>query len=448
MTKITSVSKRVLSLLMALLMLCSGMVAANAAEGDITVPEIKWTLDAAKKTITVEKMANVDVESVGYPVTITINPAADEATTTVEGKDAILYYNLAAGTTYTLTAQITVAGQAYQSTASVPLKNAQSTPSTPKLEEHTSSKIVVAAVSGCEYRLETASGKVATSVDGSVTYDWGSTRTFSNLAAETTYVVLVRVKETDKAYASDAAKVTVKTLKTNTEVADAPVLADKTMNTIKVNEVEDVEFSIDAGKTWQASGEFKNLKKATEYTIIARNVYDAATEDKSPVSAALKVKTNSRESYVADINSCKFTADDGDHYADESLSFSVTGAAPANVYDLQYGDTKLTPANFSIDGGENLLKFTGKDGSALTASFVPGEENAEKKMTITVYFAKEKYNGSSWETVETVAKDYTVEIGVVNDIGNKILTFFQAIINFFLNTLPGFINGLITGEHI
>lgn len=424
---IKSISKRMLSLLMAMLMLCSGMAVAFATETN-QVPAPVCSYDDVNRTITVAKPAAVTVDGVDYPVNVSIAPEAAAPQTLEDG--SLFFYGLEAGKTYTITASVELEGYA-AGTATHTFKTKPADPAAPVPTKVTATTITIKSVSGCEYMLATASGAEVA--------EWGSKTTFEGLDADTAYVVYIRVKETEKAYASDAASIGVKTLLAPKAKAATPVLVDKTNTTITVAEDDGVEYSIDGGKKWQTSGKFTGLTKDTAYTVIARYAFDASVQDASPVSDALQVKTNSRAGYAADIKNTTFKVD-GNNYADESLTIVVTGDAPANIYEIQYGDTKLVPEKFSVNGGEKYGITNGK------FSFVPGTENANSEVEVTVYFVEYKYDGSKWVPVETIEKDYDVKVGPVNDFFNKLKEGFAAVLNALLNTIPALINDFLNSD--
>ena len=432
---IKTISKRMLSLLMAMLMLCSGMAVAFAAETN-QVPAPVITPDNENRTITVAKPAAITVEGVDYPVSISIAPEAAAPQTLEDG--SLFFYGLSAGTKYTITASVTLEGYT-AGTATHTFKTKPATPASPVATKVTATSITINSVSGCEYMLATKAGEVK--------FAWGSVTVFDKLTANTEYVVSIRVKETEKAYASDVASIGVTTLLEPGKKADAPVLADKTETSITVKEVEGVEFSINNGATWQTSGKFTGLKKDTAYTIVARYTYNKDTQEASPVSEALQVKTSARAGYTADLKNTSFKVD-GKNYANESMTLVVTADVPANMIELQYGDTKIVPEKFSYDNGANKYGPSSSDGKTYKFSFVPGVENANSKMEVVVYFTEYKYNGSEWVESRPLTKVYDVEIGANNDFFNKLKEGFETFLNLLLNTIPGYINDFFNSDAI
>ena len=429
MTKITTVSKKMLSLIMALLMIGSAVAfSASAADEDTPAKPI-CTLNAENKSIMVQKPAE--------GVSITIKPTADSITDEKTGN--ILFYGLKDGTEYVITAAIVVDGEVLTSTATVKLLKTQAVPSAPVCEKRTATSLKISKVAGCEYKITDAEGNP---VNGS---DWGDTVLFENLTAETFYVIYARKAEVkNEYYASEAVSLSVKTLKAGEAVAVAkPVLLDKTNTTITVKAEAGVQYSIDGGKTWQSSGDFKNLKASTSYTIVARKVFDASVQEANPMSEGLTVITNSRASYEASLTRCTFKAQDGKRYANENVKITVTGDAPADLNTVQYGDTMYAPASFEAAGTKADFVGTTKVG---TGTFLPGEANADKTVVVTVTYNKLKYVGDGWAQVGTVTEKYTVKIGPVNNTMTKIKEGLETVLNFLLNTVPKFISDALKSD--
>ena len=429
MTKITTVSKKMLSLIMALLMIGSAVAFSASAADEDTPAKPVYTLDAENRTITVKNPED--------GAEITIEPADKAQKALAENGVDILFFNLVYGTEYVITATL----NEKTSTATVKLLKTQAVPSAPVCEKRTATSLKISKVAGCEYKITDAEGNP---VNGS---DWGDTVLFENLTAETFYVIYARKAAVkDEYYASEAVSLSVKTLKAGNAVAVAkPVLVDKTNTTITVKAEAEagVQYSIDGGKTWQSSGDFKNLKASTSYTIVAREVFDASVQEANPMSEGLTVITNSRASYEASLTRCTFKAQDGKRYANENVKITVTGDAPADLNTVQYGDTMYAPASFEAAGTKADFAGTTKVG---TGTFLPGEANADKTVAVTVTYNKLKYVGDGWAQVGTVTEKYTVKIGPVNNTMTKIKEGLETVLNFLLNTVPKFISDALKSD--
>ncbi len=442
-------TKRLFSLLLAMLMLCSGMtILANAEDAAplYTLNSDNCYIDVEKLEIVV-KNATIEVEGVSYEVAFTATQS-DDTTKTLRGlkdteNNTTIFTDPVTGKTYNVVGKITVGetAEVVTNTFAVEVLKSQAAPSTPVPKKITASSIEIGSVVGCEYRINGG--------------EWVKTGTFSGLEAETSYTIEMRFAKTATHYASPVSSVTVTTLKaTEGKLPALPALADKTNNSITVVEVDGVEFSIDNGKTWQENGKFTGLKAAATYSIIARYAHDATIEEANPATAPATFITNERESYPADLKNCTFKASEGDNYANESIDITVTADSASKKYNAQYGDTKYIPAYYTIGTSTEQNKFTASsDGKTFKASFIPGEANANKKLAVNVYYEKQKCYGENdngeadWRTVgELEVKTYYVQVGEVHNFFTDVKNFFLGIFDFLFNTLPAAINNFLTGD--
>ena len=435
MTKTISVTKRMLAMLLAVLMMFSGM-AVSASAGAATpsdpapvptsVPAPTLTKSDADKTITV-KLPEVE----GYDVKILVEPSASYVDL---NNGSWLYVNLTPGQKYTFKAYIIKPNNEplYSPEKAETIKDKHTTPSAPVATKVTSTTITAAKVTDCQYKLVRVS-------DQKVIYNWGDTVVFEKLAANTAYLLSIRKKATSTKYASDPVSITVKTLKAgDAKAVGKPVLVDKTNTTIIVkcaegDEDKNIEFSIDKGKTWQHSGEFKNLKPNTIYGVIARRTYDSALQDPNPSSAILEIRTNSKERFSASLTKCKFTLAEGRVYANEFIEVTVTGDGPADLYLAEYGDTRYIPYSVKIDDNEFELE-NGK------GEIVPGSNNANKEIQATVVYTVERYvGGGEWREMGTIESKQTIEVGPNKNIFTVIGEFFVSVFNVLFDTIPDLI---------
>ncbi len=436
------ITKRILSFLMAVIMLFTGMaVTAFASTPLYTLNESNCYVDLATIEIFV-KAATVEYEGEEYDVDFSAHLKNDPTKTLrvlKDGEGNTILDDPTTGKTYTVTGTITVGEDTIKATNDfdVEVLKAQNTPAAPVPKKVTSTVIEIANVSGCEYKLN----------DGA----WASKTTFTDLTPDTYYTIYIRAKKTATHYASDAASVIVKTLKeAGTAVPSQPVFVDKTNTSITVQEVAGVEFSINNGASWQSSGVFTGLKADTTYAIIARYTFDKSVQEPNPACAPKEIRTNTRASYPADIKNCTFKADEGKNYANQSIAIAVTADTPAKYHDTEYGDTKYIPAYYTVGSSSNELEFSSSDGKVFKSDFVPGEANANKKLAVNVFFRKMKCVGedengdAKWIVVgEIESKTYYVQVGEVYGPFTEIRDFFVQIFNVLFNTIPAKINELI-----
>lgn len=453
MSKTISATKKMLAMILAMLMMLSGMAVSASAEGENPIPDFEAIVnDSATTTvptITVKKFAQIN----GRDVTVTISPN----TNVLESFDKdgnYLYSNLTAGTKYTFTAAYEDAdGNKFTKTSTKTLLLKQTAPAAPVPSKVTSSSITVVKVTGCEYKLEKES-------DSSVVYDWSETVVFDkNLSAYTRYVVSIRKKATDTKYASEAVSITVETLKKadTVNVAPVPTLVDKTDKTVTVvcvdkdgKDVTNVQFSIDRGNTWQASGTFTGLTPNTIYGIIARKTFDAAVQDPNPTSAILEIRTNSRAKYSASVGKCTFTVAEGTIYAEKDIQVTVTGDGPAGSFKNpktgEYADTQLVPSYVKI--GDDTFKLTRSSENVYTGYISPDAAFAnQKNVNVEVVYIVKQHNGEQFEaTTKTATSNHKIDVGAEWGILTILGEFFTKAANLLLNTIPQFFTDLFGSE--
>lgn len=451
MTKITSASKKMLSLLLAVLMLCSGMTVLASAE-ETTVEFDKITLNAdnckfvndeyGKRIVVKNATVKLKGSALEYDVVFMAHPKDGgtlPSTQDTETDSTVFQVPVsAANVSYTIIGHIEIEGKKYEAASAyeVYIKNSQDAPAAPVPLKITSTTVELKTVVGGEYKIG----------DGA----WQDSAKFTGLLPETKYVVSQRYKETGTAYASADASVTVTTLKAaDADAAPQPVLVDKTQTSITVAVVKDgkelsgYEFSSNGGKTWQKSGLFTGLTANTVYSFIAVKSYNSAEQDPNKVSEALRVVTNAKENYVASLDKCGFKITSQPHsdaiYAGDTVGFTANGDGRSNLNELQYGDTRFVPVSYKATQGVT-------EETALSSTY-SGTVTTTGKATVkvTVYFEKQKYVGGNenggWSKVGVESRSFTFE---VKDAYNAAKHFFQQVLNFLLDTLPSIINKALT----
>lgn len=459
-------TKRILALLMAMLMLCSGMVVTAFADGETTeggtttttpvVEVVKHTLNADNCYVDIAnveivvKAAKAKIDGTEYDVIFSATQA-DDNTKTLRGlNDPVtgdtIFTNPTTGKNYNIIGTVTVDEKEYIAADKfvVEVLKSQAAPAAPVAKKVTSTSIEINSVSNCEYRIN--GGK------------WQASNVFTGLTPATAYKIEMRYKKTTTQYASDAVALTVKTLApAGTAVPSDLRLVDKTEKTLTVEATATeygadgkllaIEYSIDGGKTWQSSGAFTGLKAASTYTVVARYIHDKTVQEAYCNTISKEFITNSRENYPADLKKCTFKAADGDNYANESISITVVADTAPAKYDAQYGDTRYVPVYYTVSNVEGVLRFSTKDEITYTATFVPGDANANKAVEVKVYFQKEKCHGEDdegnavWVAVSEIeTKTYKVNVGEVHTFFTDVKNFFLNLFNALFNTIPAAIN--------
>lgn len=437
----TKISKKMLSLVLALLIACScmavtGYAAVSVDKITLSADDCKFVSDDYGKRIEVaNKTVSVDDTSyvVTYVATVKDGTATLPATQDTENNKTQFALPLTASkVSYVITGTITVGEETIDAVNAyeIKIKNSQSQPAPPVPVSITSTTIEIAPVTGCEYKKDDDA--------------WQASTKFTNLTPSESYKISIRYKETTDAYASTAAYATVKTLKAaSANSAKQPELIDKTRTSITVGVLNDkkevdpnYEYSIDGGKNWQKSGVFNGLTANKMYSFVSREIFNPQEQDPSTVSSEIKITTNSMDPYAASLEKSTFKITSQPHedgiYAGDTIGFAVTGDSRANVNDVQYGDTKYVPVKFKATqdkpsetpllNGSGTITTTGK-----------------AKVTVTVIYDKQRFDGE-WKTVGTDSRTFSFE---VKEEYNGVKKFFEKLLNVLLDTIPGILAKLL-----
>lgn len=431
MTKFITASKKAMSLLLAMLLTFSCMAVAVSAEGHpYTLDKTNCDLNVDNKTITV-KNATVKIDETDFTVKFEIKNDNTVPSNVLANNDT-LFYNLENGKTYTVSGYVEIPGEGEESAATkktvtndfnVTLKKGQNAPLAPIPEKIKAKVVEVKAITEAEYAI--------VKKDSGEPVVYGDSNIFKNLDPVTEYVIYIRYKENDDAYASPATSITVKTLEASDQTVPAtPVLADKTNTTISVVKVEGQIYSIDGGANWQSSPDFKGLKEKTSYTIITRKIYDPEKQEETPLSDGLAVITNKRACYYASFAKCSMKlAKDEPIYVDTEFGFNFICDTPGTA-DLVYGDTQYVAVSYTTNQNEKVTECSVKKYTPTTLG----------DLKFTVKFEKQKFNGSDWVGVGTETKEFKYDVVPKY---YKILEGLKKVINVLLNTIPAAINNFI-----
>ncbi len=387
-------------------------------EEDITVNHELRNIVCAEKVVEYNGQTYVVKYEIAPNTGVDVSSLAD---------GSVKFGNLVAGSTYAITAKITVAGIEFPSNSvEQTLKLAQNSPAAPVPTKVTGTSIEVKAMD--------KSVVYACAVKGSTDeLVWASSNIFKDLAADTTYVIYAKYPSNDTYLESAPSFIEVTTLKASAGIAPQPVLLDKSNTTIKLGAGDEIatEFSIDGGKTWNKTGLFTGLTANTKYDFVARYVFDAEKQDASGISEAISVITNKRSNYEAAISNCSFTLATDKVYANSSFSFTIKGDTFTDAD--QYGDTRLVPVAWAYaDQGETV------SGNALTVNALIETPETSQDITVEVTYELQKFDGTNWIAVEEKTADYSVH---VSPEYNAIKAFFESFLSFLLDTLPRLILG-------
>ena len=454
MTKITSTSKRMMSLILALLMMASCMAFASADTPEtetettttttvvtpgttLTVPKPELSLNKEDKFIVVKAIDPIVANGKSYPVEFSISPKATKGLHE-NGVDTI-FFGLTMGKKYTVTATIIVDGSAITSSDSITLKNEQSAPEIKAATNVTSDSIEIPRVTGCVYKIE----KEGTSND-----KWGNVTKFTDLTPDTLYTISIKFKETDTKYESPETKLTVRTLMVaKPGKPAAPTLKDKNMDTIIVEEKSGIEYSIDL-KNWQKSGTFTGLKAGVTYSIYARYEFDPGEQEAGEASAPLVVVTNKKATSPATLNDCKITIEQKEvYYANQTFAVDIEVKSTFVTHKAEYGDTVYIPISYQVnDGTKQTIKRV--QGAKFEADVHPETKNANTTIKLTINFTKMKYvGGTTWIDIgEETSSVHKVVIGPEYTLFNRFVEVMAKAFNFLFDTAPGMLADFLNSD--
>lgn len=161
------------------------------------------------------------------------------------------------------------------------------------VKNYTDTRIEVETREGYEYSIDNGE-------------HWQDSGVFEDLEPGKEYVILSRIKATSSSEASEPEPTSITTKNSSPETPDILGL-NVTEDSISVQKMDNYEYSIDGGNTWQETPDFNNLEPNTEYEIIARYIETDSTMY-GTLTTPIKFKTlerNSSEFY--DLNNVDVT---------------------------------------------------------------------------------------------------------------------------------------------
>ncbi len=153
-------------------------------------------------------------------------------------------------------------------------------------------KNAVRADTTITFKTPATGGLIEFSMGGGRT--WQDSSTFENLRPATTYKFIQRYKNTESRCAGKISKtISISTKHPTPEAPEAPKAVKYTNHKIVLETTDNnIEFSVDDGKTWQNSPELENLSGSTRYEIVARKKETDSTAA-GKKSGVVKLKTRS-----------------------------------------------------------------------------------------------------------------------------------------------------------
>lgn len=228
----------------------------------------------------------------------------------------------------------------------------------PVLVKRTNTTITVETKDGLEYSIDNI--------------NWQKDGEFTGLAAGTRYEIVARKEaETDNI----SAPLIVSTKTVQGSPSTPPELVSKTDTTITVKAESDMEYSIDGGSTWQASGDFTGLSEGTEYEIISRF---AETDDCAASAASEPLVVTTKTYPTAEI-------------------------IPPNILSVTVTSISVEP-----EESQEYAVYTAEDDTFVQGWYTDGEFSG------LVGDTKYKVVTRICETEETVASDIGTAVVLVN----------------------------------
>ena len=274
------------------------------------------------------------------------------------------------------------------------LKSALPAPAMPDVAKRTDTQITFSGdTAGMEFGL----------VNGSQVL-WQSDAVFKSLIPGTQYSFVFRMSyDPEKQMPSTVTDVlTVNTLKSGAEAPAAPVLKDRTENSLTVETAEHQEYAIYKNgvlSPWQTGGEFTGLNPKTQYLVVTRMSYDPNEAMESHQSTPLEVKTLVA---FAD-SSVKGITANGVYDAGSTFTIQVTGSGMDNTAPVP-GDSRWKPVGWSWGSGAK----GSWDSTDYSMAFGVKEAG---KYTLTITFGLETYTSAGWESAgkeQTLTTSFTV----------------------------------------
>ncbi len=274
------------------------------------------------------------------------------------------------------------------------LKNTVAAPAKPIVASVTSNSVILMKIFGYEY-----------SIDGRT---WQESNVFTGLSPNTQYFFYQRIAEAEISYASEKSEaLTVTTLKNTVDAPAAPILSDRTNNSITLVANSGYEYSLN-GTTWQTSNVFTGLSPNTEYSFYQRTA-ETHTDYASEKSGALKVTTlkNTVDAPEAPIlsnrtnNSITLVANSGYEYSLNGTTWQTsnvfTGLSPNTEYSF-YQRTAETHTDYASEKSDALTVTTLKN--TVSAPEKPVVVNvANNSVTLQAINGYEySMDGLTWQT--------------------------------------------------
>ena len=153
------------------------------------------------------------------------------------------------------------------------------------IKKYTDTRIEIDTQDGYEY-----------SINNGAT--WQESGIFDGLEPGKEYTILSRIKATETSEASEPESITISTKNSGKTTPNISGLL-ATEDSIIVQNMENYEYSIDGGDTWQREATFNNLAPDTEYIVIARYI-ETDSEMYGTLTDPVTIRTLPKTSTILD----------------------------------------------------------------------------------------------------------------------------------------------------
>ncbi len=433
-------TKRIISLILAMLFIGGCFAVGASAEGDMKVTA---TYDSKNNEVTV----NISDIPSGYTVEKT-GITVETSSTIIKdpnikgGGDEFIVKELTPGSKYKITVTATKGSDTKTASTEIALKITQDPPINANIEKRSTTSITVNSINGAEYGIVESGASADT-----VKYQDSNVLTPENPKEDIYYDIYVRFKETDTKYASTAKKMQAKLMKSGGESAVAVKVVNVTETEITLKAVEGYEYSKDYGENFQKDPVFKGLQKGKEYFICQRKIASADTEE-NKTSSCVTVVTNTAPAYNPNINKMKepeFEKESRIYVGEDNVIYAYASDRRVTG-DPQWGDLAYVPARYEVYKGgvkESEGTFTLENNATgqYKATFKPAVKASD--YSIKVLYAKERWEGVGVQYITVDTDTVRTLKFTAKPKPPKWVEYITTAITFFLSTIPKLIQKIL-----
>lgn len=421
-----NVVKKSLSVVFAIIMALSCFATAFAADSKKLIVEanvdgsniyVKVYVETEEGEDDNKKIVKVDASTLTDNIKVEIFQGDSETALQVTPKgalsnsDGLRFEGLTAGARYTIKA---TADGYTEGTAEETIKYKRT--SKPEITDYvvTTTSISVTKLNGADvsatantdavYKISRADGSEDAKLKENYP-DWSKSPVFKDLTSGVLYTITVKFAESKTYLESEEYSKDIKTKIASTEPSKAVSFSKVTKNSITFNAIDNYEYSLDGGKTFQKSNVFSNLKSGSVYTATQRYVDPDGLQEPSAQAANVTIRTNTADAYNANFSDVKVEgiSNGGKVSTDSSISIKAYPVMRSSSETAQWGDTRYVVESVKVDDG--TAEF--KEASTYYQITVKISKSGSKKVEIV--YKQQKYTEKGWEDTNiTQSKTYKV----------------------------------------